>query len=135
MIKMSFSKQNSFSDVEVSTQGAEAEGVEISLYDKIKEVVRQLPLFLVSDSLKVGVENYIVTDAEKAAFPVLTKGYKVTTSFNGYEPEYGNVDTTIEAIYLDKDGNEYKEENCLAVAKTYEEAEKHRMELLSGSNG
>lgn len=135
MIKMSFSKQNSFSDVEVSTQGAEAEGVEISLYDKIKEVVRQLPLFLVSDSLKVGVENYIVTDAEKAAFPVLTKGYKVTTSFNGYEPEYGNVDTTIEAIYLDKDGNEYKEENCLAVAKTYEEAEKQRMELLSGSNG
>lgn len=135
MIKMSFSKQNSFSDVEVSTQGAEAERVEISLYDKIKEVVRQLPLFLVSDSLKVGVENYIVTDAEKAAFPVLTKGYKVTTSFNGYEPEYGNVDTTIEAIYLDKDGNEYKEENCLAVAKTYEEAEKQRMELLSGSNG
>lgn len=135
MIKMSFSKQNSFSDVEVSTQGAEAESVKISLYDKIKEVVRQLPLFLVSDSLKVGVENYIVTDAEKAAFPVLTKGYKVTTSFNGYEPEYGNVDTTIEAIYLDKDGNEYKEENCLAVAKTYEEAEKQRMELLSGSNG
>lgn len=135
MIKMSFSKQNSFSDVEVSTQGAEAESVEISLYDKIKEVVRQLPLFLVSDSLKVGVESYIVTDAEKAAFPVLTKGYKVTTSFNGYEPEYGNVDTTIEAIYLDKDGNEYKEENCLAVAKTYEEAEKQRMELLSGSNG
>lgn len=135
MIKMSFSKQNSFSDVEVSTQGAEAESVEISLYDKIKEVVRQLPLFLVSDSLKVGVENYIVTDAEKAAFPVLTKGYKVTTSFNGYEPEYGNVDTTIEAIYLDKDGNEYKEKNCLAVAKTYEEAEKKRMELLSGSNG
>lgn len=135
MIKMSFSKQNSFSDVEVSTQGAEAESVEISLYDKIKEVVRQLPLSLVSDSLKVGVENYIVTDAEKAAFPVLTKGYKVTTSFNGYEPEYGNVDTTIEAIYLDKDGNEYKEENCLAVAKTYEEAEKQRMELLSGSNG
>lgn len=135
MIKMSFSKQNSFSDVEVSTQGAEAESVEISLYDKIKEVVRQLPLFLVSDSLKVGVENYIVTDAEKTAFPVLTKGYKVTTSFNGYEPEYGNVDTTIEAIYLDKDGNEYKEENCLAVAKTYEEAEKQRMELLSGSNG
>lgn len=135
MIKMSFSKQNSFSDVEVSTQGAESERVEISLYDKIKEVVRQLPLFLVSDSLKVGVENYIVTDAEKAAFPVLTKGYKVTTSFNGYEPEYGNVDTTIEAIYLDKDGNEYKEENCLAVAKTYEEAEKQRMELLSGSNG
>lgn len=135
MIKMSFSKQNRFSDVEVSTQGAEAESVEISLYDKIKEVVRQLPLFLVSDSLKVGVENYIVTDAENAAFPVLTKGYKVTTSFNGYEPEYGNVDTTIEAIYLDKDGNEYKEENCLAVAKTYEEAEKQRMELLSGSNG
>lgn len=132
---MSFSKQNSFSDVEVSTQGAEAESVEISLYDKIKEVVRQLPLFLVSDSLKVGVENYIVTDVEKAAFPVLTKGYKVTTSFNGYEPEYGNVDTTIEAIYLDKAGNEYKEENCLAVAKTYEEAEKQRMELLSGSNG
>ena len=86
MIKMSFSKQNNFSDVEVSTQGAESESVEISLYDKIKEVVRQLPLFLVSDSLKVGVENYIVADAEKAAFPVLTKGYKVTTSFNGYEP-------------------------------------------------
>lgn len=40
MIKMSFSKQNSFSDVEVSTQGAESESVEISLYDKIKEVVR-----------------------------------------------------------------------------------------------
>jgi hypothetical protein len=135
MIKMSFSKQNSFSDVEVSTQGAEAESVEISLYDKIKEVVRQLPLFLVSDSLKVGVENYIVTDAEKAAFPVLTKGYKVTTSFNGYEPEYGNVDTTIEAIYLDEEGKEYREEDCLIVAKTYEEAEKKRAELLSGSNG
>lgn len=135
MIKMSFSKQNSFSDVEVSTQGAEAESVEISLYDKIKEVVRQLPLFLVSDSLKVGVENYIVTDAEKASFPVLTKGYKVTTSFNGYEPEYGNVDTTIEAIYLDEEGKEYREEDCLIVAKTYEEAEKKRVELLSGSNG
>lgn len=135
MIKMSFSKQNSFSDVEVSTQGAEAESAEISLYDKIKEVIRKLPLFLVSGSLKVGVENYIVTDAEKAAFPVLTKGYKVTTSFNGYEPEYGNVDTTIEAIYLDEEGKEYREEDCLIVAKTYEEAEKKRAELLSGSNG
>lgn len=132
MIKMSFSNQNSFSDVEVSTQEIEAGSVEIALYDKIKEVVRQLPLFLVSDSLKVGVENYIVTDAEKAAFPVLTKGYKVTTSFNGYEPEYGNVDTTIEAIYLDKDGKEYDETDCLVVEKTYEEAEKKRKDLLNG---
>ena len=96
MIKMSFSMQKNFSDVEISTQGVEEAGsVEATLYDKIKEVVRELPLFLVSDSLKVGVENHIVTDASKEAFPVLTKGYKVTTSFSGYETVMGSVDTTI----------------------------------------
>jgi hypothetical protein len=133
MIKMSFSMQKNFSDVEISTQGVEESGsVEATLYDKIKEVVRELPLFLVSDSLKVGVENHIVTDASKEAFPVLTKGYKVTTSFSGYETVMGSVDTTIEAIYLDKEGKEYSETDCLVVAKTYEEAEKKRKELLNG---
>ena len=73
-----------------------------------------------------------MTDASKEAFPVLTKGYKVTTSFSGYETVMGSVDTTIEAIYLDKEGKEYSETDCLVVAKTYEEAEKKRKELLNG---
>lgn len=131
MIKRSFRMQKSFSDVAISTQAEEAGSVETTLYDQIKEVSKELHLFLVGDSLKVGVENYIVIDANKEAFPVLIKGYKLTTSFSGYETEMGSVDTTIEAIYLDKDGKEYNEADCFAVSKTYEEAEKKRKELLN----
>lgn len=130
MIKRSFRMQKSFSEVAISTL-EEAGGGETTLYDQINEVSREFDLFLVSDSLKVGVENYIVIDSSKEAFPALVKGYRVTTSFSGYEAETGYVDTTIEAIYLDKDGKEYNEADCLAVSKTYEEAEKKRKELLN----